>query len=100
MPFIYLLSLQEARKNLQVYMEDTEEELLQLEKQIGSAVTKARTYYDARLKLRDAKETLTKAKHRFERAQALHVAAKEIAAASVEAVCSLTSFSLMCEYLG
>jgi hypothetical protein len=46
-------------------------------------VSKAKTYYDARLKLRDAKETLTKAKHRFERAQTLHVAAKELAVVSV-----------------
>ena len=45
---------------------------------------KARSYYDARIKLRDAKEALTKAKHRFERAQALHVAAKELAVVSVK----------------
>ena len=62
-----------------------ENELSQLEKKIGAAVGKARSYYDARLKLRDAKETLMKAKHRFERAQALHVAAKELAIVSVRA---------------
>lgn len=58
-------------------------DLARLEKNIGVAVSKARSYYDTRIKLRDAKELLTKAKHRFERAQALHVAAKELALASV-----------------
>ncbi len=58
-------------------------ELSQLEKSIGSAVAKARSYYETRIKLRDAKDILTKAKHRFERAQALHVAAKELALISV-----------------
>lgn len=46
-------------------------------------MSKARSYYDARIKLRDARDSLTKAKHRFERAQALHVAAKELAVVSV-----------------
>lgn len=54
-----------------------------MEKSIGTAVGKARSYYEARIKHREAKEILTKAKHRFERAQALHVAAKELAIASV-----------------
>ena len=57
--------------------------MLQLEKSIGSSVSKSKSYYDTRIKLRDAKENLTKAKHRFERAQALHVAAKELAIISV-----------------
>lgn len=61
----------------------SEEGLLQLEKSIGTAVAKAKNYYDARIKLRDAKEVLVKARHRFECAQALHVAAKELADASV-----------------
>jgi hypothetical protein len=74
---------QDARKTLKEFSDKTEDELSQLEKSIGSAVSKARSYYDARLKLRDAKEALTKAKHRFERAQALHVAAKELAVVSV-----------------
>ena len=59
------------------------EELSQFEKRIGTAVIKAKSYYEARIKLREAKEILTKAKHRFERAQALHVAAKELALVSV-----------------
>ena len=59
------------------------EELAELEKSIGSAVIKARSYYEARIRLREAREVLTKAKHRFERAQALHVAAKELAIISV-----------------
>lgn len=46
-------------------------------------MSKARSYYDARIKQRDCKEALVKAKHRFERAQALHVAAKELAVVSV-----------------
>jgi hypothetical protein len=58
-------------------------ELSQLEKRIGAAVSKSKSYYDTRIKLRDAKDTLTKAKHRFERAQALHVAAKELAIVAV-----------------
>ncbi len=58
-------------------------ELFQLEKAIGPAVAKARSYYEARIKLREAKEVLTKAKHRFERAQALHLAAKELALVAV-----------------
>ena len=63
--------------------EISQEELAQLEKTIGTAVSKARSYYEARIKLREAKEILIKAKHRFERAQALHVAAKELALVSV-----------------
>jgi hypothetical protein len=80
---IFSSFFQDARKTLKEFSDKTEEELSELEKSIGSAVSKARSYYDARLKLRDAKEALTKAKHRFERAQALHVAAKELAVVSV-----------------
>ena len=69
---------------MKLFWEGAEDELNQLEKSIGSAVNKAKNYYDARLQLRDAKEVLTKAKHRFERAQALHVAAKEMAVLSVK----------------
>ncbi|CAF1473609.1 unnamed protein product [Rotaria sp. Silwood1] len=78
------VQLDEARRVCDEFKEKSEEELFQLEKKIGEAVSKARTYYDARIKLRDAKEKLIKAKHRFERAQALHVAAKEIAIASAD----------------
>ena len=46
-------------------------------------MSKAKVYYETRIKLRDAKEALTKAKDRFERAQELHLAAKEIALVSV-----------------
>ena len=75
--------IQEARNTLKEFWDEAEEELVQLEKSIGSAVSKARDYYDARMKLLEAKETLIKAKHRFERAQALHVASKELAVVSV-----------------
>ncbi|CAF2841058.1 unnamed protein product [Rotaria sp. Silwood2] len=78
------LQLDEARKVCDEFKGKSEEELFQLEKKIGEAVVKARSYYDARIKLRDAKEKLIKAKHRFECAQALHVAAKEIAIASAD----------------
>ncbi|CAF1155071.1 unnamed protein product [Rotaria sordida] len=78
------LQLDEARKNLKEFCDTTEEELIQLEKNIGSAVNKARSYYEARIQLRHKKEALTKAKHRFERAQTLHVAAKELAVASAD----------------
>jgi len=88
---LYLL-FQEARKNLKDFSDAAEEELSQLEKNIGSAVSKARSYYDARIKLRDAREALTKAKHRFERAQALHVAAKELAVVSVRNLWVLISY--------
>ena len=74
---------QDARQTLKEFCDAGEDELSQLEKSIGSAVSKARSYYDARIKLRDARDSLTKAKHRFERAQALHVAAKELAVVSV-----------------
>lgn len=68
---------------MKLFWDDAEDELNQLEKSIGSAVSKAKNYYDARLELREAKDILTKAKYRFERAQALHVAAKEMAVLSV-----------------
>ncbi|CAF2567264.1 unnamed protein product [Rotaria sp. Silwood2] len=74
----------EARKNLKEFWNTVEEELVQLEKSIGSAVNNARSYYEARIQLRHQKEVSTKAKHRFERAQALHVAAKELAVASAD----------------
>jgi DNA-binding transcriptional regulator YhcF (GntR family) len=61
----------------------SEQELIQLENKIGTSVSKTKSYYDARIKLRETKEILIKTKHRFERAQALHVAAKELAAVSV-----------------
>ena len=63
-----------------------------MEKNIGVAVSKARSYYDTRIKLRDAKDLLTKTKHRFERAQALHVAAKELALVSVINIVSSVIF--------
>ncbi|CAF4510773.1 unnamed protein product [Rotaria sp. Silwood1] len=78
------LQFDEARKHLKEFWSTAEEELFQLEKSIGSAVNKARSYYDARIQLRHKKEILTKAKHRFERAQALYVAAKELAVASAD----------------
>ncbi|CAF0869988.1 unnamed protein product [Adineta ricciae] len=78
------LQLDDARQTLKEFCDAGEEELSQLEKNIGSAVSKARSYYDARIKLRDARDALTKAKHRFERAQALHVAAKELAVVSAD----------------
>ncbi len=76
-------------------MNAAEADLSQLEKKIGSAVSKARSYYDTRIQLRDAKEKLTKAKHRFERAQALQVAAKELAFASVKTTKSIFLFIYM-----
>lgn len=74
---------QEARKTMKEFWISAEDELSQLEKSIGTSVNKAREYYDARVKLLEAKNILIKAKHRFERAQALHVAAKELAVVSV-----------------
>jgi hypothetical protein len=68
---------------LQELRDVSQEELYQLEKSIGTAVLKARSYYEARIKLREAREVLTKAKNRFERAQALHVASKELAIVAV-----------------
>ena len=65
------------------FQSQSEIELVQLEKKIGSSVTKAKVYYDARMNLYNAKLMLNKAKDRFERAQALHIAAKELALASV-----------------
>jgi len=68
---------------LQELRDASQEELYQLEKSIGTAVLKARSYYEARIKLREAREVLTKAKNRFERAQALHVASKELSIVAV-----------------
>ncbi|CAF1654328.1 unnamed protein product [Rotaria magnacalcarata] len=78
------LQLDEARKTLKEFADLAEDDLVQLEKTIGSSVSKARSYYEARLQVRNVKEALMKAKHRFERAQALHVAAKELAVASAD----------------
>ncbi|CAF1139612.1 unnamed protein product [Adineta steineri] len=78
------LQLDDARKTLKELWNISQEELSLLEKSIGTSVAKAKSYYEARIKLREAKEILTKAKHRFERAQALHVAAKELAIASAD----------------
>jgi ElaB/YqjD/DUF883 family membrane-anchored ribosome-binding protein len=83
---VFVSLVQEARKLLKEFWDNAEDDLSQLEKRIGSAVEKAKQYYDARLQLRDAREILTKAKHRFERAQALHVAAKEMAFVSVRSL--------------
>ena len=76
--------------------------LSQLEKRIGSAVRKARSYYETRIKLRNAKENLTKAKHRFERAQALYAAANELALISVRNYSnnkSITVFYFQVDYI-
>ena len=83
MHFLFTFFFQEARKTLQELWNTSQIDLARLEKSIGVAVSKAQSYYDTRIKLRDSKDLLTKAKHRFERAQALHVAAKELALVSV-----------------
>ncbi|CAF1183384.1 unnamed protein product [Rotaria sordida] len=78
------LQLDEARKIHDEFKKKSETELFQLEQKIGEAVAKSTGYYDARIKLRDVKDKLVKAKDRFECAQALHIAAKEIASASAD----------------
>lgn len=72
------LELEDSKKEYIRTIKETEDELNGLEKKLGSCVEKSRPYYDARIELNDAKEKYYIAKHRFETAQELYVAAKNV----------------------
>jgi hypothetical protein len=72
------LELEDSKKEYVRTIKDSEEELKELEKKLGSCVEKSRPYYEARIELNEAKEKYYIAKHRFETAQELYVAAKNV----------------------
>ena len=50
------LELEESKREYLLTMEESEEELVALEKRLGSCVEKSRPYYEARIDLNEAKE--------------------------------------------
>jgi hypothetical protein len=72
------LELEESKREYVRLMQSSEEQLTVLEKKLGSCVAKARPYYEARIDLNDSKHKYLVAKHRFETAQELYVAAKNM----------------------
>lgn len=72
------LELEESKREYVQTMQITEEQLTSLEKKLGNCVEKSKPYYDSRIELNDAKDKYLKAKNRFETAQELYVAAKNM----------------------
>ena len=72
------LELVDSKKELVRTMQDGDEELRQLEAKLGVCVLKSVPYYEARIELCEAKDKYVKAKIRFETAQELYVAAKNM----------------------
>ena len=59
-------------------MQESDEQLAVLEKKLGSCVEKSKPYYEARIVLHESKTKYQKARNRFETAQELYVAAKNM----------------------
>lgn len=72
------LELEDAKREYVNMMQDTDEQLTAMEKKLGACVEKSRPYYEARIDLNECKNKYLKAKFRFETAQELYVAAKNM----------------------
>ncbi|CAG5124537.1 unnamed protein product, partial [Candidula unifasciata] len=72
------LELDDARAAFRQVLSDSTQRLNGLAKKLGACVDKARPYYDARMRLKEAHLDSQKAAVRFERACSMHEAAKEM----------------------
>lgn len=73
------VDLEEARHTFRILMRESGQQLERLSKQSGaSSVEKARPYYEARMRLRQAHSEAQRAAARFEKASNAHEAAKEM----------------------
>ncbi|KAH9498206.1 hypothetical protein Btru_007941 [Bulinus truncatus] len=72
------LELDDARAAFRTALSDSTQRLNGLAKKLGTCVEKARPYYDARMRLKEAHLESQKAALRFERACSMHEAAKEM----------------------
>ncbi|VDK56581.1 unnamed protein product [Anisakis simplex] len=71
------LQLDEARANFGQIQANWSQKLNDLSKKYGSAIEKARPYYEAKLEERKLREEAQKAAIRFERANSMHAVAKQ-----------------------
>ncbi|XP_005104675.1 uncharacterized protein LOC101846373 [Aplysia californica] len=72
------LELDDARAAFRQVLSDSTQRLNGLAKKLGTCVDKARPYYEARMRLKEAHLESQKAALRFERACSMHEAAKEM----------------------
>jgi hypothetical protein len=72
------LELVESKKDFIRTWVESDEELGKLEKKLGACVSKSLPYYHTRIELNEAKDKYLKAKIRFETAQELYMAAKNM----------------------
>ncbi|XP_076436986.1 uncharacterized protein LOC143276385 [Babylonia areolata] len=72
------LELDDARASFRQTLSESTQKLDVLAKKLGSCVEKARPYYDARVKAKEAHLETQRAALRFERACSMHEAAKEM----------------------
>lgn len=72
------LELEESKREFIRTMQESADELDKLEKKLGACVAKSLPYYGSRLELNGAKDKYMKAKIRFETAQELYMAAKNM----------------------
>ncbi|XP_033732899.1 uncharacterized protein LOC117322228 [Pecten maximus] len=72
------LELDDGRAGFRQALSESTQKLNTLAKKLGACVEKARPYYDARVKVKDAHVEAQKTALRFERACSMHEAAKEM----------------------
>ncbi|XP_060077290.1 SH3 domain-binding protein 5-like [Ylistrum balloti] len=72
------LELDDGRAGFRQALSESTQKLNTLAKKLGACVEKARPYYDARVKVKDAHIEAQKTALRFERACSMHEAAKEM----------------------
>ncbi|OWF40616.1 uncharacterized protein LOC110463565 isoform X2 [Mizuhopecten yessoensis] len=72
------LELDDGRAGFRQALSESTQKLNALAKKLGACVEKARPYYDARVKVKDAHIDAQKTALRFERACSMHEAAKEM----------------------
>lgn len=72
------VDLDEARNHFRQLLYESTIRIDNCAKKLGSCIEKARPYYDARLKAKEALQETQKAAVNFERANSAHAAAKEM----------------------
>ncbi|XP_057207125.1 SH3-binding domain protein 5-like, a [Triplophysa rosa] len=72
------LDLQELRSSHKRIMSESVHKLKVMSNELGTCIEKARPYYEARRKAKEAQQETQKAALRFERAASMHLAAREM----------------------
>lgn len=78
------VDLDDGRATFRQLLVESTAKIDQLAKKLGTCIERARPYYDARMKAKEALQETQKAAVRFERANSAHVAAKEMVALAEE----------------